>query len=400
MGLVKRYKFLLILLLVGFLLRLPVSDGRSLYAHNELIRDLEIVKAMDGGNIPLAGPPSSLGSFRFGPVYYYLIFPLAKIFDFAPFSLALTSVISSLGVIGLSYLLIKKYRGDEKLAKLAAILMTFSGFDIYFAKYASNPNFVPFFTLLFFFSLLLLLQKQKTVYAVPLGIGLGIATQLHAAPMIILPIIFALSLYMFRKAIKAKSILLIFLTALIIYFPYLYFEYTSNFTNLLSLFSLTGKSPGSLSLYLDHLSQYTAFWLGPIINLFHSFNVVFYLSSLQIWLIAIALTGVIGSVFINKTRLRPTAENSAWPAEVKRIYFLWLAVPSLFFALPIITYDTFPIYYFLMLHPVVFFTYSLGLYHIYKRGWRLVFYYLFGFFFLLQAIQFAVYNQVVSNLKL
>ncbi len=383
-----------------FVLAFPYHGGYSLYATNELWRDLGILKELGQGHLVLLGPESSLGGFHFGPVYYYLTFPIAFLSNFSSWSLALTSLLYLAGTILLSFFLVKKWWGSERLAMIITFAMSLSVFTFQIAKYGSNPNFIPFFALLFFY----FLEKftsglGKAIDAFGLGLAFGIVTQLHIIPMLSLPVI--IGYFQIRKVARLgpKEWFAFFVAALLTYAPYLYYELTNSFANIGKLFAIANPHP---SLFSGRVADYLSFWLAPFFSLHPSFDISEVLG-LKKLLTLLGIWGLILVLLVYCHRIRRGFLRSesilSTPPKIKQILKVWILVPSVILLLPLGSTEGLRLYYFLIMFPAIFFLIGLGFHWLYQRGLRTVFYYLFGTFVLFQAWQIFEYYRLLNSLQ-
>jgi hypothetical protein len=382
-------------------LRLPDANGRSTYARQELMRDLRITEAMGYGSLPMLGPPSSLGDFHFGPAYYYLLFPLAYLFSFSLYSLALTSLAFSIAAIALAFHVAETWWRDRRLAHAVAAMISLSILDVQVAKYASNPNFVPFFSLLFFFSLERLMRDAgRKRWWFLLGLSFAVVTQLHAVPLIAFPVVLAVAA--FRRSIRVTlaGAAIFSATLLVAYAPYLSYEITHGFANVRSLFSFAGPT-SSLALSLGHVVQYAGFIVAPWLSLHPFFDVASLWGS---WLfVAIALAAFGAYLVLRRDLRRERAPSSAIPrgdeTTVTATLRLWFVVPTMVLLAPIAGKHDFPIYYFFALSPLLYLLYALGLRRMRQRGLAFSVAYLWAVFIVLQVSQIMLYGRVVAALQ-
>jgi len=393
----------LALLAVAILLRLPDVAGRSTYAAYERVRDLGIVEAMAHGRFPLIGPPSSLGDFHFGPVYYYLLYPLAALARFEPYALALTASVASIATIALAYHVVHAWWHDRTLAFGVAAMMTISILDVQLAKYASNPNFIPFFALVFFFSLERIFRepaKRWPWYA--LGGAFAVATQLHAVPLLALPLVLVVALA--RKNVRptAADTTRFLAPVILLYAPYAANEYAQGFSNIANLWKFTGH-PFDLSYYLAHWVQYAGFLVSPWISIHPFFDI----ASLWGRGFMAAMTALsLGTYLAFRHDLHHSAPTVI-PAQagiqttpsVKTTLILWFAAPTFVLLAPISGPDDFPYYYFLSLSPLIYIAYAFGIRMLWRKGWHATVRTLIAAFVLLQCAQLVQYGLLVRNLS-
>ncbi len=391
---------LLVIALVFIILAVPFKDGRSTYAHHELGRDLGVERSIDRGVVIELGPESSLGGFHFGPIYYYLIYPFVKLMDFAPYSLAIASgFFMLLTIIGTFFVTTELFK-NEILALFASGLMTVSILTFQLTKYGSNPNLVPFFSLVLFYSLKKLADNNRSYFfASALAVSFAVATQLHAVPLITMPLVLiAAAVATDIKNVPFRNILIFLVINIVIYLPYLRHEIQNGFSNSLALFSLVG---GGLSwnIYLGHLVQFLEFFFDPFLSL-HPF-----FSSLDfggVWLrtLSICLLLVVPGVLYFNLRNRKYLHvgDIVLDASTKRIFLLWFLIPSIVFFLPLGLRADFRYYYFFILFPIVYIFLARGIFSLLKAGLHALVIYIFAAFVILQLCQIYIYIDLVTSL--
>lgn len=389
--------FLTAILTVFIFLAFPNPQGYSLYSYSETLRDLAVIRSISQGQLVLIGPLSSLGNFHFGPAYYYLLYPFARLFNFALWSLAAASLFYSCLTILLSFFVVKKWWQNNYLACLVAGLAATSTLTIQFAKYASNPNFVPLFILLFFYSLERLITGEDRLYfnTFLLAISFGIAVQLHAVPLICLPTI--LFILIVRRALKLniKQWIVFVLVALGCNSLYIYYDFTHAFINIKTLIHI-GGAPNVFAPLSEHIVQYLGIWISALASSSPFFNIFLVLGPPLYIFFIVSLAALYLFFLYNHRHLNPVQPSGLQtPASVKTVLAYWLVVPSLVLLLPLGALSGLRIYYFFILSPLVFIFFGLGLYKIYLKGYRSVVYYILGFYLIMQLVQMYYYNKLV-----
>jgi 4-amino-4-deoxy-L-arabinose transferase-like glycosyltransferase len=394
----KIFLFFLIVL-IATILGLPEHDGKSTYAYWETVRDLSVVQNLSAGHIIFLGPISSLGNFHFPPAYYYIVYPFAIILKFAPYSLAIASLFFSLATIILTFIVIKKWFKNDFLAFLVIFLMSISTLTIQLEKYGSNPNFIPFFGLLFFYSLQQLIETPyKLKYVTLLAVSFSIATQLHAVPMLVLPIILTVSILQKHLKVNLKTGIIFVLLTILIYSPYLFYELTHNFQNARYLLSIA-NSGNNLEMIATHWVQYLGFWISPFVSLHSFFDISSVLGNKFYYIL-------ISSLFFVPFILNFNLKNKKYILNQSRIIFsdslkitfrYWFLVPTLVLLLPIGGTNNYQIYYFLIFSPLIFFLFGLGIFYLFKKGLHLMALYTLLVFLLFQFIQIILYNNFLKS---
>jgi len=389
-----------IILLIFIVLAFPDPRGRSLYAYNETLRDLGVTQSIAHGHLALLGPVSSLGNFHFGPAYYYLLYPFAKITNFALWSLPLASVFYGCLFILLIFFVVKKWWQNFEMAYLAAALAATSTLTVQFAKYASNPNFIPLFCLLFFYSLERLVGGTAKRYwqTFLLALSFGVAIQLHAVPLICLPVILIALFVSNRLKFSPAQWALFLAVILATNGMYIFYEITHNFENLKSLAHI-GAGANIYAPFSEHFIQYLGFWVSSIISVNPFFNIPLILG-IPFYTFFVMVLILFYAVFkYNHARLKPAAVKPQTQPSVKLVIKYWLIVPSLILLLPLGALAGLRIYYFFILSPLVFILLALGLWRLLYRGYGILVYYLLVVYFIMQAGQMYVYYQLVSQLR-
>jgi len=385
-------------ILIALLLRWPYRDGGSLYLHSEFLRDRAMMQAMNSGHWPLLGPDSHLGHFNFGPIYYYLLFPFAKLFNFAPYGQPAASVFFSLATIVLLFFVVKKWWRNEYLAYLTAIILALSHFDAIFAKYSSNPNFLPFFCLLFFYALQkLIINEDVKVSAFLLALAFGVATQLHVVALISLSLILVIELILKKIRITTAVAAIFISTVLALYLPYIYYQFTHNFADVRGLIFLARTSSSFQEPLQLRLVEYFGFWFGPWVSSQIDFDVFYVLGNAMIYFIAAACLGLWLTFKLNQNHLHPVNIDLNTPPSVKHMLWVWFLAPTIILLLPISTVTSLLVFYFFTLAPLLYIVYALAVVKLLQKGWRLVVYYLALVFLLLQILQFWLYDALVKG---
>lgn len=369
----------------------------ALYGHiNELTRDLIVTRDfLTGKHIPLLGPSSSLGGFNFGAFYYYLLAPFLWISHFYAWgAIAAAGFFSVLQII-MVYLLLKLWFEDRRTALIGALLSAVSIFDIQNSYvYVSNPSLLPFFTLLYLYCLTKLIGGETRILnAAILGFALGIGTQLHATALIILPIIFVLSLIFYRKRVNIKSTLLVIVSSLATYLPFIIFEVQHKFINTFGIFRL-GHSYLSLTPNLSAVDPLIIFFGRLFFLRTGYFDLAAF--NAKIYYILLVLLVIVGVWIAYRLRVRQFLPALQISKPGNFLLFSWLIVGCLVF---IFFTNKIQDYYFLSLWPlpVLFFAWALSTLYINLPKPTLV---LFFLFILAQAVQIYYYFSILERREL
>jgi 4-amino-4-deoxy-L-arabinose transferase-like glycosyltransferase len=253
--------FLFAILLLGFIVRFYNTPDRFGFDKDPTRDVLITIYGAENLSFPLIGPHSGIGSFTFGPWYYYflIIFQLLFPFDYAPFYF--------IPLFSLLFIVIMYFIGlvlcDEKLGVILALIAAISPAQVGPTAGLSNPNLVSVHAALsVLFFLVYRRKKQSLWFSFVWGIILGIGINHHyqMLPLLILPAVaFALN---FRKVVKEIAVL--FLGLVIAFLPLLIFNFLSQWHTLWGIIDFIRERgggiyvPNSWKIYL--LSFWPTFW--------------------------------------------------------------------------------------------------------------------------------------------
>jgi hypothetical protein len=217
-------------------------------------RDLTLIENTLSGKIsfPLLGPQAGNTNLNMGPMYYHWQYLSALIFGATPESMAYPDLFFSILAIPLLFLLANKFFA-KKISLAIVALFAISFFSIINSRFASNPNSIPFFVILFLYSVLELASvkdNKKILWAAIAGASVGVGIQLHALLIFILPAVLGIAglYFLWKKIINWKSIVIIIIFFILLNTGQIAGELSSGWTNTNSLISgITSKSKeGSL----------------------------------------------------------------------------------------------------------------------------------------------------------
>lgn len=218
----KEYLILAVIIILAIFLR-SYHFVPFLGFHLDQSRDAIIVGdfvSYGFSKIPLLGPHASGSTLQLGPAYYYLqsipVFFLGQ----RPETFALSDWFFSILFIPLLYIFLRLYFSRITSLLLSAIA-TASLFLVIYGRFASNPNSLPFFTLLALFGLLKA-DWKNTVHPRWFYLGIfsaAIATQLHYVYFFIAPVLIIVYIAVWKPRLKIKHYLIGLLITLAVYFP-------------------------------------------------------------------------------------------------------------------------------------------------------------------------------------
>lgn len=224
--------FLLAIITVGIFLR-AWNFSDYLRFNPDQARDAGLIREIERGekSLPLLGPKAGGTEFRLGPAFYWIQYGSAKIFGADPQKLAYPDLFFSVLTIPLLYFFLRKYFG-RKISLISTAVFSVSFYAIKYSRFAWNPNSTPFFVLLFLLALFEIAhpeQKRKWIWALILGIAMGIGVQLHSLLLFSFPVIFVVyfTYLSFQKNPAWKKIWLIIAVVIFLNIPQIINEFTA-----------------------------------------------------------------------------------------------------------------------------------------------------------------------------
>lgn len=201
----NRFEFALLagLLLLTLFLRIYRIDAYMTFLGDEGRDALMIKRILTTGDIPLLGPPTSVGNMYLGPLYYYMMAVAMAIWWLNPLAAALMVALLGTATVGIIYYLARNWFG-KTAGFIAAFLYAISPVNIIYSRSSWNPNPAPFFALLAITGLYWARQKKNFLYFIVTGGALAFAVQMHYLALILLPIAGVLWLYEVFLQIKKK----------------------------------------------------------------------------------------------------------------------------------------------------------------------------------------------------
>ena len=204
---------------------------------------------------PLVGPYMSYSgdgdhveenSFHLGPIYYYFQIVSAKIFGNYADKLAYPDVFFGVLSILLLYAFLRIYFEINLSLGLIGFYSA-SSYSIQYSRFAWNTNLIPFFTLLFLFCLHKFLDKnEKThwMWAILLGVALGVGFQLHAIVMVLFLVVsFLVFLFTMKKNYHVwKRWAVVFLIFSALNAPQIFSELKTDLSNTKAFFNFSSHN--------------------------------------------------------------------------------------------------------------------------------------------------------------
>ncbi|MEF3692513.1 MAG: glycosyltransferase family 39 protein [Candidatus Moraniibacteriota bacterium] len=192
------------------------------WLHFELdqARDAVLIdESLEGGvsKLPLLGPRAAGSYLRLGPIFYYIEYGFSFLVGSSVLGSALASLFFSVLAMIVFYFFLRRFFSKDLSLATGSIFAT-SLFLVTYARFAWNPNLIPFFAIAFSWALLQAVdgenKKRQGAWLMTSAFLFGILAQLHFLALIIVFLAGVIFLVFKRPKIKfvfwAGSVLIVF----------------------------------------------------------------------------------------------------------------------------------------------------------------------------------------------
>jgi 4-amino-4-deoxy-L-arabinose transferase-like glycosyltransferase len=219
------WEIYLILLIAGFLhlYRLNTSefDGDQAVIFG-LARE-----AVHFGLLPIVSNQASIGTEHPPALIYLLIIPAILSAD--PLWAVVTVGLFNILAVLLTYFFTRRYYG--RLAGIiAALLYTAAAKPLNYSRFIWQPNMLAPFIMLFMFALFWGAVERRRGWFFPAVLLLGVIYQLHEISAVLV-ILLLVTLVLAPGTVRWRDLFLAFISLLVIFFPYILWEYSSKFAD-------------------------------------------------------------------------------------------------------------------------------------------------------------------------
>jgi hypothetical protein len=130
------------LVAVATLLRVVDLATRGPWDRDQGHDMLELLGLVRDGRIPLLGPPTSIGDFHHGTLYYYLLAPAAFLSDADPFAVVAFIAATGVAAVVVTWWLARSI-GGPLAGLIAGALLAVSATSVETSTWIWNPNLIP-----------------------------------------------------------------------------------------------------------------------------------------------------------------------------------------------------------------------------------------------------------------
>jgi len=269
MHVLRNHIILLAILVIGITLRLYNIYDFAVFKGDQGRDAMIILEHVRERVIPLHGPRTSTGQFP-GPFFFYLIGVPFVLFNFNPMAPTIyITILEALTIIPL-YMLISRF-SKSHIAAGVTLIYALAPEVIAQSRQFWNPTTIPLFTALLFLAMYDYVKVPSRKLLFIIAIILGIIIQLHASAYAYIPATVLVILFMYgRKPVKPSlkniviSILIFLLGICIPLSPYIWFEATHNFRDIIELF-VVGTNVGTILSWPIPTHYYSFILIVPFI---------------------------------------------------------------------------------------------------------------------------------------
>jgi len=219
----------------GAFLRLYQLD--MIWFFLDQVRDVSIASNIAAGrNFPLLGPGLFQTQTFLGPFYFYFL-AIPFLFEQAPVGAAYFIAVSNSVALFVFYRFVKEFFGSS-LALAATALFAVFPLAVISSRAIWNPGVLPLFTVLFMWALYSVVLKGCSRSTIALLALLAVLMQIHFTAVSFAALAL-LAFAVFRPKVRLQDALIGLALFLLLYSPYLYYEFSHRFENLKALLSFT-----------------------------------------------------------------------------------------------------------------------------------------------------------------
>lgn len=277
--------FVLIVLLALFL-RLYRIGELTEFLGDQGRTGIHIYNAWKVRQPPLVGPTVLTGE-HLGPAFYYLMAPAFVIGRFNPVWPAVATALFGVASVVLLWMLGERLFG-WKMASVTSLLYAVSPQIVRQERILWEPNLIPFFALLYVFSVCKIMKEGKLGYFALTGVSVGILIQLHYPNLVFIPLTVLASIWMwFARRLfnwRIKFLVGAYIFGLLVFFvvlaPFLYYEVMQGFVDLAGIAKVVFSSGQELlpkGVILHNFLDYAGRIIGRVVPLGSQWQIAFVL---------------------------------------------------------------------------------------------------------------------------
>lgn len=191
-----------VLLALAALVRLPGLAGRGDFDADQGHDMLTLLRLVRDGQIPLLGPPTSIGDFHHGAAYYFLLAPFAWLSGGDPVAVLIEIALFGIAAVGVTWWLARAI-GGRAVGAIAGLLLAVSPAAVEESTFIWNPNPIPFFAVVALAAAWHARATGRARWWTLAVASAGMVVQLHVLGVVFLPPIVALGVADAARASRA-----------------------------------------------------------------------------------------------------------------------------------------------------------------------------------------------------
>ena len=188
------------LLVLAAAARFPALATRGDFDGDQGHDMLTLLHLVRDGQVPLLGPPTSIGDFHHGAAYYFLLAPLAWISGSDP-----VAVMGGIAVLGVAAVAVTwwlaRAMGGRVAGLIAGMLLAVSPAAVEESTFIWNPNLVPFFAVVALATAWRARSSRRARWWALAVASAGLVMQLHVLGVVFLPPILGFGI---AEAVRAR----------------------------------------------------------------------------------------------------------------------------------------------------------------------------------------------------
>lgn len=258
---VKKEWFLLaVILLLGIFWRFANYSIRWTLNQDQARDAVIALYSINSHKIPLLGPPSSAGSFSFGPIYYYVIIIFTLLSPGLVNGPWIGFTLLSLVTVLLFFLVGKVVYG-VRFGLLLGLLTAFASVEVFNAPDMLNPMLVSVSATAAFLTIAKFLQVKSIKYAFLSGIFIGLAINFHLQSLGLLSLVL-FALIFSKDEFKQRIIqgMAVGIGLVLSFSPLIYFDFLNKGIWVKSLIDYLLVGQNKFSQVNPVINEILAFW--------------------------------------------------------------------------------------------------------------------------------------------
>ena len=149
--------------------------------------DMLVLRALVGaGELPLLGPPTSIGDFHHGVLYYYLLAPAAALTGADPFGVVAAIALAGVAAVAVTWWLARSIGGPVAGA-VAGLLMAVSASAVDESTFIWNPNLIALSSSIALAAAWRAWTGGRAAWWVVAGLGVVVTMHCHVLGSVLLP---------------------------------------------------------------------------------------------------------------------------------------------------------------------------------------------------------------------